>query len=564
MTSPRNVVRWLFATEGGPRTRFVPRWFFLRALAAVYFSAFLALVFQIKGLIGPEGILPAQQFLRAVAENAPGLRLWYAPTLFWISSSAHCMMAVTWIGLLASIAVFVNAWPRFSLFVCFVCFLSFVAAAGDFSGYQSDGMLLEAGFLALFLAPRGFWPGWGTGSPPIRAAFFLLQYEWFRIYFESGIGKLLSGDPEWRHLTAMDEYYQNGPLPTWIGWYVEHLPHWFHVATAAGTLVMEIGIVWMLFLPRRLRLICFFIVTPWEIGVIFTANYAFLNYLVLVLGFLLLDDRSVRWLVPARFRGTLDAGAEETTPAAKEEQPLSILVPEGEASEVPAGAAFRPIREGRRMGGVVRGIRGHLQAIGVAVTAVLLTWVAYDTTAEMVEMPWPEAPVFTAPIAGLEPFRIANRYGLFEVMTRGRYEIEFQGSNDGQTWTAYTFLHKPQALNQAPGIYAPYQPRFDWNLWFASLTDWQQANIVPLTEERLLEGEPDVLALFRGNPFPQAPPKYVKAVIYQYWFTTEAEKRATGNWWRRELMGLYAPVLTRGPNGKFGVLEWPQPLPPHG
>jgi lipase maturation factor 1 len=149
-------------------------------------------------------------------------------------------------------------------------------------------------------------------------------------------------------------------------------------------------------------------------------------------------------------------------------------------------------------------------------------------------------------------------------MTRGRYEIEFQGSNDGQTWTAYTFLHKPQALNQAPGIYAPYQPRFDWNLWFASLTDWQQANIVPLTEERLLEGEPDVLALFRGNPFPQAPPKYVKAVIYQYWFTTEAEKRATGNWWRRELMGLYAPVLTRGPNGKFGVLEWPQPLPPHG
>jgi lipase maturation factor 1 len=565
MASPRNFVHWLFSPEGGPRTRFVPRWFFLRALGAIYFSAFLALVFQIKGLIGPNGVLPAQNLLKELAENT-WPPVWYAPTLFWISSGSHFMMAVTWIGLLASVAAFLNAWPRLSFFICFVCFLSFVAAAGDFSGYQSDGMLLEAGFLALFFAPRGLWPGWGTGSPPVRAAFFLLQYEWFRIYFESGIGKLLSGDPEWRHLTAMDEYYQNGPLPTWIGWYVEHLPHWFHVATAGGTLVMEIGIVWMLLLPRRLRLICFFIVTPWEMGVILTANYAFLNYLVLVLGFLLLDDRSVRWLVPARFRASLDAvPAQEQASIAKEEQPISILAPAHETPEVAtdAGASSVPLRSPERQREMARGIRGHVRAIGVAVTAVLLTWIAYDTTAEMIQMPWPGAPVFTMAIAGLEPFRIANRYGLFEVMTRGRYEIEFQGSNDGQTWTPYTFLHKPQALNQAPGIYAPYQPRFDWNLWFASLTGWQQASIVPLTEERLLDGDGDVLALFRGNPFPQAPPRYVKAVIYQYWFTTETEKRATGNWWRRELLGLYAPVLTRAANGKYGVVEWPEQLPPH-
>jgi lipase maturation factor 1 len=553
MSTPRNIVRWLFSSQAGLRTRFVPRWFFLRALGAIYFSAFLALVFQIKGLIGPDGILPAQRLLNAIAENASGPRLWYAPTLFWISPGSHFMMAVTWIGLLASIAAFCNAWPRLSFLVCFVCFLSFVAAAGDFSSYQSDGMLLEAGFIALFFTPRGVWPRLGLDSPPPRAALFLLQYEWFRIYFESGIGKLLSGDPEWRHLTAMDEYYQNGPLPTWIGWYVEHLPRWFHAGTAAGTLVMEIGIVWMLFLPRRLRLICFFIVTPWEIGVILTANYAFLNYLVLVLGFLLLDDRSVRWLVPARFRGWLDAaepqdenerGGEER----EEKVPLSIV----NASTGPARA---PI--------VVRGWRAHLSAIKVAVAAVFLTWIAYDTTAEMIRMPWPEAPVLMAPITALEPFRIANQYGLFEVMTRGRYEVEFQGSNDGQAWTPYTFLHKPQALNQAPGIYAPYQPRFDWNLWFASLTDWQQASIVPLTEERLLDGDGDVLALFRGDPFPQAPPKYVRAVLWQYWFTTEGEKRATGNWWRRELLGLYAPVLTHGPNGKFRVVEWPEPLPPH-
>ena len=560
MPGPKNIVRWLFASEAGPRTRFVPRWFFLRALGAIYFSAFLALVFQIRGLIGPDGILPAEHFLHAVASDVDTARYWYAPTLFWISSGSHFLMAVTWIGLLASIAAFCNAWPRLSFLVCFVCFLSFVAAAGDFSGYQSDGMLLEAGFLALFFTPRGLWPGWGTKSPPIRASLFLLQYEWFRIYFESGIGKLLSGDPEWRHLTAMDEYYQNGPLPTWIGWYVEHLPHWFHVATAAGTLVMEIGIVWMLFLPRRLRLICFCIVTPWEIGVILTANYAFLNYLVLVLGFLLLDDRSVRWLVPARFRGSLETAQAETEADRSEGPVISILRP-GEDESGAGAISPAPRRDDRDH--PVRGWRGHFRAIQVAVAAVFLTWVAYNTTAEMIRMPWPEAPVFTAPIQGLEPFRIANQYGLFEVMTHGRYEVEFQGSNDGQNWTPYLFLHKPQALNQAPAIYAPYQPRFDWNLWFASLTDWQQASIVPLTEERLLDGDGDVLALFRGNPFPGAPPKYVRAMLWQYWFTSEAEKRTTGNWWRRELLGLYAPVLARGPAGKYAAMEWPQPLPPH-
>jgi hypothetical protein len=168
-----------------------------------------------------------------------------------------------------------------------------------------------------------------------------------------------------------------------------------------------------------------------------------------------------------------------------------------------------------------------------------------------------------APVHGLEPFRIANQYGLFAVMTRGRYEIEFQGSNDGQNWTPYPFRYKPQALNERPGIYAPYQPRFDWNLWFASLGDWQQNNIVPLSEERLLQNDSDVLALFRGNPFASAPPKYVRAVLWQYWFTSMSEKRQTGNWWRRQLLGLYAPELERLPDGKVGVVEMPQPLPEH-
>ena len=177
------------------------------------------------------------------------------------------------------------------LVICFLCFLSFIGAAQDFSSYQSDGMLLEAGFISIFLAPSGFRPGWGEHSPPSRASLFLLQWEWFRIYFGLGLVKLVSGDRQWRHLTAMDEYYQNGPLPTWIGWYLQHLPHWFHWLTALATLVMELALVWMMFMGRRLRIICFLFTTAWQLVVILTANYTFLNYLVLSLGFLLLDDK---------------------------------------------------------------------------------------------------------------------------------------------------------------------------------------------------------------------------------------------------------------------------------
>ncbi len=520
--NPVHFFRWLFDSRFGLQGHLLPRWIFLRALAAIYFSAFYSLLFQIRGLTGPQGILPARDYLAAIAQSYSGARYLYAPSVFWLSASSAALMTVTWIGLIAAITAFFNAWPRISFLVCFVCFLSFVSTASVFSNYQSDGMLLEAGFIALFFAPSGIWPGLGAHSPPSRASLFLLLWEWFRIYFESGVVKLLSGDVEWRNLTAMDEYYQNGPLPTWIGWYIEHLPHWFHAASAGGTLAMELVVVLLLFFPRRVRMICFFIVTPWEVGVILTANYTFLNYLVLSLGFLLLDDRALWRIVPQRFR-----------PVDEEK-------------------ALRPAR---------RGMRGALSATGLGVAAVMLTWVGYDTTAELLAMA--QIPLPTLPVEVLEPFRIANQYGLFAVMTRGRYEIEFQGSMDGETWTAYPFRYKPQALNEAPGIYAPYQPRFEWNLWFASLGDWQQNDMVPLTEEKLLVNDKDVLALFKANPFEKEPPHQVRAVLWQYWFTSMEEKRRTGNWWRRQFLGVYAPVLASTSGGKPTVVAYPDELPPH-
>jgi lipase maturation factor 1 len=544
--NPGNIFRWLFDSRCGASDRLIPRWLFLRLLAAIYFSAFYSLLFQIKGLIGPRGILPAHDYLAAVARAFPSSRYWYAPSLFWISSSTHMLMAVTWIGIAASLIAFLNLWPRLAFFVCFVCFLAFVSSSGDFSSYQSDGMLLEAGFISLFFAPRGLMPGWGGRYPPSRVSLFLLQWEWFRIYFESGMVKLASGDPQWRGLTAMDEYYQNGPLPTWIGWYVEHLPHWFHAASAAGTLGLELVLVFMLFFPRRVRLICFLIVTPWEAVVILTANYTFLNYLVLSLGFLLLDDKTLLRFVPPRYRWQTSEPAVATAP-----QEVAATLDESDSHQEPSPSTF------------LSRLSAHLSAIRLAVAAIMLSWIFYNTTVEMIGIPFRNVPLPTAPIAALDPFRISNQYGLFAVMTNGRYEIEFQGSDDGSNWIAYPFRNKPQALNEAPRIYAPYQPRFEWNLWFASLSDWHVNELVPFTEERLLSSEPDVLALFKSNPFPSSPPRYVRAVLWRYWFTSMDEKRSSGNWWRRRFLGIYAPELTLMPDGRVIVVQWPDELPLH-
>ena len=473
-----------------------PRWIFLRCLGLIFFSAFYSLAFQIQGLIGPRGILPAGEYLSDVGRMLPGLsRFYYVPSILWIGAGSGALTALVWGGLIASVLLTLNVWPRGSIAVCLVLFLSFISAAQDFSSYQSDGMLLEAAFLSLFFAPRGLRPGLGSDHPPSRASLFLLRWEWFRIYFESGLVKLMSGDVQWRTLTAMDHYYETGPLPTWIGWHAHQLPHGFHAASALFTLVLELGLIWLAWLPRPFRLACFWIVTVLQIGIILSANYAFLNYLVLVLGFLLLDDRAL-------------ARVGLRTPVAGE---------------------LRPVPPWRLAG-----------------AALALTWVLWATVFAFL-------PVRSGPLAwpatALAPFRIANAYGLFAVMTRGRWEIEFQGTRDGRTWVPYPFRYKPQDPAEAPGIYAPYQPRFEWNLWFASLAPWQQNPWVVRAETRLLEGSPGVLALFRRDPFAGgAPPREVRTVLWQYWFTDRAERRATGRWWRRQLLGVWAPAQRELPS----------------
>ena len=543
-------VNWLFGPgrRDGPGYLW-PRWLFLRSLGLVFFSAFYSLLFQVDGLIGPHGILPAGPYLHTLAERLGHRAYWYAPTLLWLGNSPVFLGALCWIGLAASVLLVFNRWPRASLAVCLIVYLSFVAALQVFSSYQSDGMLLCAGFLSLFFAPPGMRPGLGEQQPPSRASLFLLRWLWFTIYFESGIVKLASHDPQWRNLTALDQYYQNGPLPNWIGWYAQQLPHAFHAATALATLIIELGIVWMMLLPRRWRIACFFIVTPFQIGIILTANLAFLNHLVLVLGFLLLDDEFLRSVTGKQGirKWKLEIGNWKLRAIAEK---VKHLTP---TSGPQTPDSVRPSRLSR----VVR----H---VSLALSAFFLSWVFYVMTALLVLMLVPGLPLPVSPILALQPFRIANQYGLFAVMTNARYEIEFQGTTDGEHWIPYPFRYKPQDTHEPPRIYAPYQPRFDWNLWFASLGHWRENFFVVRTEIKLLEGSKSVLALFAANPFRNQPPRQVRAVLWQYWFTDLATKRAQGLWWRREWRGLYAPTLEREPDGRTVVTQWPETtlLPP--
>ncbi|MEO8621385.1 MAG: lipase maturation factor family protein [bacterium] len=469
-----------------------PRWIFLRALGLIFFSAFYSLAFQIHGLIGTRGILPAGRYLGEV-HTALGwmLQFWYAPTLLWINSSDAALTTIIAGGIVCALLLTANVYPRATAALCTVLFLSCISALQDFSSYQSDGMLLEAGFVSMFFAPSGFRPGLGGDSPPSRFSRFMLIWEWFRIYFESGIVKLASGDRHWRDLTAMDAYYQNGPLPTWIGWYVQHAPHWYHAGTVLITLGAELILVWAVFMPRRYRLMCAACMSALQVGIIATANYAFLNYLVLVLGVLLLDDALF-----ARFG--LNAGGESSEP-----RPRTMVRQRVEA-----------------------GIFGFL------IYASVVAFFAEVSSS-----------AFALPARVIAPFRIANAYGLFAVMTEARYEIEFQGSRDGKTWLVYPFRYKPQDPSAHPGIYAPYQPRFEWNLWFASLGPWQQSPWVVAAQQQLIDGSPEVLRLFRSDPFEGKPPALVRTVLWQYWFTDLRTRRDTGAWWRRKELGPFTGVV---------------------
>lgn len=474
-------------------TYFRARDWFLRALGVIYLIAFLSLWVQVDGLIGSHGVAPVGEYLAAAKAQLGSRAPWVLPTLCWFGASNGALHFLCGAGALLSLFLIAGLAPILCLVLLFALYLSLTIAGQDFLSFQWDILLLETGFLAIFLAPWRWRLRPNDSAPLSRVALFLLHFLLFKLMLMSGVVKLTSGDASWWNLTALDYHYWTQPLPTALGWWADQAPEWFKHFSTAFVLVVEIGGALLLWFPRHLRLLGAGLLVFLQVVIGLTGNYAFFNLLTIALCLLLVDDHA--W--PGR-RLT---------------------------SRTPAGASWP----------------AGVPALVLALTLPLNAMLIFSGFAPEATWPRPLAALY----GRVEPFRIANGYGLFRVMTKERPEIIIEGSDDGRDWKPYEFKWKPGALDRRPRFVEPHQPRLDWQMWFAALggDPRREPWFIGLIE-RLGKNEPDVLHLLGKNPFPEKPPRYLRADLYQYRFTTAAEHQQTGAWWKREEPTTYLPAIS--------------------
>lgn len=490
-----------------------PGWLFRRLLGLVYLFAFWSLARQVAGLIGHDGILPAADYLNQIREWVAGQeigidRFRLFPTLAWISTTDAFLTGLSIAGIVFSLLLIVGVAPLVVLPLLWILYLSLSTVGQDFFTYQWDALLLETGFLAIFVAPAVWLDRLRDAQPLPRLGKWLLLWLLFRLTVGSGAIKLASGDPTWRNLTALTFHYHTQPIPTPVAWYVQQLPVWFHKATTAAVIGIELVAPLLAVGPRRLRIIACWLLVGLQAGIALTGNYAFFNLLSASLCVLLLDDRRF-----ARFFRT-------PSPAPLPAPPAPPALPA--APSAPAAPALRTSHLRRSL------------LIAVAILTLPVSLVNFGRSFR-VQLP---ALSFAAPLVELTfPFHSINTYGLFAVMTTTRPEIIVQGSEDGFEWKTYEFRYKAGDMKRRPPWVAPHQPRLDWQMWFAALGSYEGEPWFQRFCLKLLEGSPDVVALLERNPFPDRPPRYVRAELYQYDFGRDG-------WWTGRRLGSYSPVLS--------------------
>jgi hypothetical protein len=474
------------------------RWLYLRGLGLIFCFAFASLLPQLSGLLGPEGLEPAAALLDWAREQLGPERFWRLPTvLWWLGAGEGALWGVCLAGLACGALLVADVAPRWALVGAWACYLSLTCVGGVFLSYQWDVLLLETALVSLPLTPGHLRPPGGTQEPRWGTVLFV-RFLLARLMIMSGAVKLASGDPTWRELTALEFHYWTQPLPNAIAWFVHQLPALLHRVGVGAMLVIELVVPLFLFGPRRARLVAAGALAALQVGILVTGNYGFFNLLTLVLCLAALDDGVLpRWRVFQRL------------PA------------------VPAP----PLRHSRVRGGAFVGF--------VAVYSVLA--LSLDVQ-RLVNVSLPSPVRWTlGQLAGL---RSINTYGLFAVMTTERREILIEGSADGQTWREYLLRWRPGPVDDAPRFVAPHQPRLDWQMWFASLSNCANNPWLIRLQEQLLQGSPTARSFFREDPFPAEPPRFVRTRSFDYRFTGFSEWRATGAWWTRRELGPYCPPLT--------------------
>ena len=505
--------RLLWGKDVRSPTYFWARRWFLRALGLTYLVAFASLWVQVDGLVGSNGVSPLNQFLPAVYERFGRSAYSLLPTLCWLDSSNGFLHFLCGGGVVLSLLLVLGIAPALSLVVLFVFYLSLTIAGQTFLSFQWDILLLETGFLSIFLAPWRLWPRelmWllrppNATTPVSRPALFLLKFLLFKLMLMSGVVKLTSGDDCWWNLTALDYHYWSQPLPTVFAWWADKSPEWFKHFSVAFCLVVEIIVPFFIWAPRRPRLIAAGLMIFLQIVIAVTGNYCFFNLLTIALCLLLIDDS-----VAGALRAAPHKRAKNVSAAFRTAEPLQDRLCSYAAIAV------------------------------VIVTFPINAWLIFSAFKPHLEWPRPLIAIY----GRLEPFRIVNGYGLFRVMTKERGEIVIEGSADGIDWLPYEFKWKPGDLMRAPGWCAPHQPRLDWQMWFAALGSYRENPWFGRLIVRLLHGSQDVRQLLAKDPFPHEPPRYIRATFYRYRFTTSRERRETGVWWKREELREYLPSVS--------------------
>lgn len=494
------LTKLLWGDDVGPHMYILTRWLFLRGLGVIYLLAFGALSVQILGLVGSNGILPVEDYLTRVSINVPTAeRFLLVPTMLWFNTGDAVLQGLCYGGMALSILLIVNLFPAPVLALLWGFYLSLATAGQTFLSFQWDALLLEVGFLAIFLGPLPF-GRLRLVDPPVVVV-WLFRWLLFRLMFSSGIIKLASGDPTWADLSALDYHYWTQPIPTPLAWYAAQLPLPLHRAATFTLFVIELALPFLFFLPRRPRLVAGFFTVLLQVLILLTGNYTFFNWLTILLCVWLLDDSLLRRFFP---RGMIVHHVRRPRPSLLRRLPLALL----------------------------------------ALTVLFLSGTRFASTVlrTRIDNLYPE------PLARLTTYgsqmHVANSYGLFANMTTTRPEILIEGSHDGDDWHEYTFYYKAGDIHRAPPWVAPYHPRLDWQLWFAAYGSYQRNPWFINFVRRLLEGSPEVLALLEHNPFPDEPPRFVRARVLDYRFSDPAAHDLIGAWWTRDNPREYLPPVS--------------------
>jgi hypothetical protein len=474
---------------------FFGRWLFLRVLGIICFIAFASLWGQIGALFGSEGIMPAAQLMEAVHEKLGIVGLWTYPSLAWFSHSDAMLYTLCGVGAFASVLVSVGVLPGLSLAVVWLCYLSLSTVGRVFLGYQWDTLILEVVFLGILLAPNQLLPRWSRERAPSFLSVLLIRLLLFRLMISSGIAKLTSGDATWRQLEALLYHYETQPIPNALAWHAHHFPEGFQSASVAIMFAIQLLLPLLLFAPRIPRLVGGIGIAFLQVLILLTGNYCFFNLLTLSLCLLIVDDQTLGAILPKRI----------PRPPEKPQPPF---------------------------------LAARMAIAACALLILPLSWIQMKPRVFKMEL----GPVEQRLRSWTAPFRTVNGYGLFADMTESRPEIEVQGSHDGGEWKTYVFRYKPGPLDRRPPQVAPHQPRLDWQMWFEALrvehkagaSEWFKRFLICL-----LEGREIVLAEIAENPFPDEPPRFVRAHWHRYHFTSPEERSETGDWWQREEGGVY-------------------------